>query len=205
MSKNDYGKITDEKLIERLHLGEEAIVDFLMEKYKNLVKSKAKAMFILGADNDDLIQEGMIGLFKAIRDYAPGHETSFVTFANLCISRQMYTAVDNSRRKKHSPLNSYVSLYSGPAGSENEDASFIENLISLTERNPEELLIDNERFDDLMNSILSACSPLEKQVLDLTITGMDYTEIAGVLGRDEKSIDNALQRLKGKIKKIINE
>lgn len=205
MSKNDYGKITDEKLIERLHLGEEAIVDFLMEKYKNLVKSKAKAMFILGADNDDLIQEGMIGLFKAIRDYAPGHETSFVTFANLCISRQMYTAVDNSRRKKHSPLNSYVSLYSGPAGSENEDASFIENLISLTERNPEELLIDNERFDDLMNSILSACSPLEKQVLDLTITGMDYTEIAGVLGRNEKSIDNALQRLKGKIKKIINE
>ena len=176
-----------------------------MEKYKNLVKSKAKAMFILGADNDDLIQEGMIGLFKAIRDYAPGYETSFVTFANLCISRQMYTAVDNSRRKKHSPLNSYVSLYSGPAGSENEDASFIENLISLTERNPEELLIDNERFDDLMNSILSACSPLEKQVLDLTITGMDYTEIAGVLGRNEKSIDNALQRLKGKIKKIINE
>lgn len=205
MSKNDYGKIADEKLLERLHGGEEAIVDFLMEKYKNLVKSKAKAMFILGADNDDLIQEGMIGLFKAIRDYAPGHDTSFVTFANLCISRQMYTAVDNSRRKKHSPLNSYVSLYSGPVGSENEDASFIENLISLTERNPEELLIDNERFDDLMNSILSAVSPLEKQVLELTITGMDYTEIAGVLGRDEKSIDNALQRLKGKIKKIINE
>lgn len=204
MSKNDYGKITDEALIERLHGGEEEIVDFLMEKYKDLVKSKAKAMFILGADNDDLIQEGMIGLFKAIRDYAPGHEASFKTFANLCISRQMYTAVDNSRRKKHSPLNSYVSLYASASGNEGDEISFVENLISLTERDPEELLIDNERFDDLMTSISAVISPLEKQVLDLTITGMDYVEIAGVLGRNEKSIDNALQRLKGKIKKIIN-
>lgn len=205
MSKNDYGKITDEKLIERLHGGEEPIVDFLMEKYKYLVKSKAKAMFILGADNDDLIQEGMIGLFKAIRDYETGHEASFKTFANLCISRQMYTAVDNSRRQKHSPLNSYVSLYSTSSGNEGEESSALGNLISLTERDPEELLIDNERFDDLMDAILAVISPLEKQVLELTIIGMDYTEIAGVLGRNDKSIDNALQRLKNKIKKIIND
>lgn len=199
MIRNDYAKISDEELLNRLHDGEESVVDFLMEKYKNLVKNKAKAMFILGADNDDLIQEGMIGLFKAIRDYSRDKETSFKTFANLCISRQMYTAVDNSRRKKHSPLNSYISLYSN-VGNEGEESSFFENLVSLTDRDPEELFIDREQSDSFMESILSVLSPLEKQVFELTITGMDYIEIAGVLNRNEKSIDNALQRIKGKIK-----
>lgn len=202
-NRGDYGKITDEELIVRLHGGEEAVVDFLMDKYKNLVKSKAKAMFILGADNDDLIQEGMIGLFKAIRDYSEDREASFKTFANLCISRQMYTAVDNSRRKKHSPLNTYISLYSSGSG-DGEESEYIDNLISLSERNPEELLIDNERFNDLLTTIMTALSPLEKRVLELNITGMDYAEIAGVLNRNEKSIDNALTRIKSKIKKIIN-
>lgn len=202
-NRGDYGKITDEELIVRLHGGEEAVVDFLMDKYKNLVKSKAKVMFILGADNDDLIQEGMIGLFKAIRDYSEDREASFKTFANLCISRQMYTAVDNSRRKKHSPLNTYISLYSSGSG-DGEESEYIDNLISLSERNPEELLIDNERFNDLLTTIMTALSPLEKRVLELNITGMDYAEIAGVLNRNEKSIDNALTRIKSKIKKIIN-
>lgn len=199
MGRNDYEKITDEDLLKMLHNGEEAVVDFLMEKYKNLVKSKAKAMFILGADNDDLIQEGMIGLFKAIRDYSVDKDTSFKTFANLCISRQMYTAVDNSRRKKHSPLNSYISLYSS-SGGDGEDYPFFENIVSLTERDPAELLIDKEQAESLMKSILEVLSPLEKQVLELTVTGMDYIEIAGVLNRNEKSVDNALQRIKGKIK-----
>lgn len=204
MGRNDYGKITDEELIARLHGGDEAVVDFLMEKYKNLVKSKAKAMFILGADNDDLIQEGMIGLFKAIRDYSADREAGFKTFANLCISRQMYTAVNNSRRKKHSPLNSYVSIYSNLSG-EGEESEYLENLISIADRSPEELLIDNEQFIAFEEAIYKVLSPLEKQVIELTLTGMEYTEIAGVLNRDDKSIDNALQRIKGKIRKILGE
>ncbi|MDE7015141.1 MAG: sigma-70 family RNA polymerase sigma factor, partial [Kineothrix sp.] len=107
-----YGQCSDEELILRLRDGEENITDYIMEKYKNLVKSKAKSMYILGADSDELIQEGMIGLFKAIRDYDSGRDASFFTFADLCISRQMYTAVQASRRQKHAPLNSYISLYS---------------------------------------------------------------------------------------------
>lgn len=200
-----YIDLKDEELIVRLRDGESAITDFIMNKYKNLVRSKAKAMYILGADNDDLIQEGMIGLFKAVRDYDSGRDASFYTFADLCIARQMYTAVQASRRQKHAPLNSYISLYSNVAngGTDNtEDVTLLNALASQVVLNPEELLIDKENVSNLEQIIEKELSSFEKEVLDLYVTGMSYTQIAKVLGKDEKSTDNALQRLKGKLKKV---
>ena len=200
----DYSIFTDEELILRLRDGEAAITDYIMEKYKNLVRSKAKSMFILGADSDDLIQEGMIGLFKAIRDYDSGRDASFATFADLCVSRQMYTAVQASRRQKHTPLNSYISLYSGNKESgEGEESELINSLVSRVEINTEDLLIDNENVENLAKRIENELSPFENQVLDLYLTGMSYSQIAKVLGKDEKSTDNALSRIKSKVKKIL--
>ncbi len=201
---SSYEQSTDEELIHRLRSGEEPIMDFICNKYKNLVRSKAKSMYILGADSEDLIQEGMLGLFKAVRDYDSGRDASFYTFADLCISRQMYTAVQASKRQKHIPLNTYVSLYgSSSEKEENEERSLLEALEDHTEPNPEERFLDKERVAYLENIIENELSSFEKQVLDLYVTGMSYTQIAKVLGRDEKSTDNALQRLKGKIRKLL--
>ena len=202
--QNQYEQFTDEELIVRLRDGEEKITDYIMDKYKYLVRSKAKSMYILGADGDDLIQEGMIGLFKAIRDYDTGRDASFSTFADLCVSRQMYTAIQAAGRQKHAPLNTYISLYAGSAEKgEGEGWELIHSLISRVEKNPEELLIDKENLELLEKTIEKELSGFEKQVLDLYLTGMTYTQIAKVLGRDEKSTDNALQRIKGKLKKQI--
>ena len=200
-----YGQCSDEELILRLRDGEENITDYIMDKYKNLVKSKAKSMYILGADSDDLIQEGMIGLFKAVRDYDSGRDASFFTFADLCVSRQMYTAVQASGRQKHAPLNSYISLYGHVAsGSEQgEEAQLLNLLSSKAELSPEEMMIDKENVKSLEQTIERELSTFEKQVLDLYLTGMSYVQIAKVLGRDGKSADNALQRIKGKLKRAI--
>ena len=202
-----YQNETDEILIERLRDGERDITDFIMNKYKNLVRSKAKSMYILGADTEDLIQEGMIGLFKAIRDYDSGRDASFFTFAELCISRQMYTAVQASNRKKHMPLNSYISLYGSTEKEDGirENEEFINFLAFETQKDPEQLLIDKENVLLLERKIEEELSAFEKQVLDLYLTGMSYTQIARVLGRDEKSTDNALQRLKAKIRRVITK
>ena len=192
-----YGQCSDEELILRLRDGEENITDYIMEKYKNLVKSKAKSMYILGADSDDLIQEGMIGLFKAIRDYDSGRDASFFTFADLCISRQ-YTAVQASRRQKHAPLNSYISLYSHVASGndQGEEAELVSLLAARAELSPEEMVIDRENVENVERAIERELSTFEKQVLDLHLTGIGYFKIAMVVWKDEKSADNALQRLK---------
>ncbi|MCM1100590.1 MAG: RNA polymerase sporulation sigma factor SigH [Clostridium sp.] len=206
MTKNEelYEQFTDEELIHRLREGESAVMDYICEKYKPLVRSKAKSMFILGGDNEDLIQEGMLGLFKAVRDYDSGRDAGFYTFADLCISRQMYTAVQASRRKKHIPLNSYISLYGDTGEQEDGERRGLEDsLADCAERNPEELFLDKERVDYLERTIDKELSDFEKQVLDLYVTGMSYTQIAKVLGREEKATDNALQRLKGKIRKML--
>lgn len=203
----DYTNISDEELIVRLRDGESNITDFIMDKYKNLVRSKAKTMYILGADTEDLIQEGMIGLFKAIRDYDIGRDASFFTFAELCVSRQMYTAVQASRREKHVPLNTYISLYSVNASGEREEGEetpLINAIASRNGINPEEMLIDKENVENLERKIERELSGLEKEVLDLYLVGMSYSQIARILGRDEKSTDNALQRIKMKVKKIIS-
>jgi len=199
-----YENESDETLILRLRDGEDRIWDYILDKYKNLVRSKARSMYILGAEPEDLIQEGMIGLFKAIKDYDPGRDTSFYTFAELCISRQVYTAVTASGRKKHMPLNSYVSLYSGDDGNEG-DQILEETLPGLDGLNPEAQIIDRENVEEIEHIIENELSVFEKQVLELYLTGMSYTEIAKVLGKDEKSTDNALSRAKAKIKKCIKK
>lgn len=202
-----YKEKTDEELIQALRDGDREVTDFLMNKYKNLVRSKAGRMYILGADREDLIQEGMIGLLKAIRDYDCGRDASFFTFAELCISRQIYSAVEAADRKKHSPLNNYVSIYSGEeessnqSGNENIKSPLVNSLVDETNLSPEELLIDKEELRNLEQYMAKELSPLEKQVMELTLVGMGYVEIAKVLGRDEKSTDNALQRARNKMKK----
>lgn len=201
----DYKNMTDEELILRQRDGESRVIDYLMVKYKNLVRSKAKSMYILGADSEDLIQEGMIGLFKAVRDYDSGRDASFATFADLCISRQMYTAVQASGRQKHIPLNTYISLYGDSQNAEEgADTQLVNSLVSRVNLNPEELVIGKENAENLERKIEEELSPFEKEVLDLYLTGMSYTQIARVLGRDEKSTDNALSRMKGKVKKLLS-
>ncbi len=202
--KEKYRDFTDEELIVRLRDGERDITDHIMEKYKSMVKAKAKSMFLLGGEGDDLIQEGMIGLFKAIRDYDSGRDASFATFAELCVSRQMYTAVQASSRKKHMPLNSYISLYAGSIeGDRNEDAELMNALPANSGMGPEEMMIDRENTEALEQAIDRELSPFEKQVLDLYLTGMGYAEIARVLGKDAKSTDNALQRIRAKLKRFL--
>lgn len=206
MNKN-YESYSDEELILMQREGEEQITDYIMDKYKNLVRSKAKSMYILGADREDLIQEGMIGLFKAVRDYDSGRDASFFTFADLCVSRQMYTAVQAAGRQKHAPLNTYISLYANSPDpiEKGEERELIHSLISQSERSPEEVIIDKENVELLEKTIDKELSDFEKQVLDLYLTGMKYGQIAKVLGKDEKSTDNALQRIKSKLKKAISK
>lgn len=193
-----YSDYTDEELIELYHDGEEGVVEYLMEKYKNLVRSKATTMFILGGDTQDLIQEGMIGLFKAIRDYDAGRDTCFFTFAQLCVSRNIYTAVQKSGRKKHAPLNYYVSIYSSEDGDGGElDFGSVKN-------NPEDILIGKENMEQLEQAIGEELSGFERQVIELRITGMGYDEISRILGRDGKAVDNALHRIKSKLRRYVN-
>lgn len=201
-------ELSDEELIMRYRDGEEGSIEVIMNKYKNLVRKKAGSMYILGGDRDDLIQEGMIGLFKAVRDFDTGRDVSFYLFADLCILRQMYTAVQASSRQKHLPLNTYVSLYSRAAW-EDETGRTGEELVGAIPGepgwNPEERILEQERVEWLEETIADQLSPFEKQVLDLHITGMGYTEIAKVLGKDDKSADNALQRIRSKLRKVLKE
>lgn len=203
-----YEDMTDEELIDQLREGDRQVMDYICDKYKNLVRSKAKSMYILGGDSEDLIQEGMIGLFKAVRDYDCDRDASFYTFADLCISRQMYTAVQASQRLKHAPLNSYVSLDSPGRTEEDRDKeaqTLAELLSGRTGGNPEELFLDKERVAYLEEQIAKELSELENQVLDLYITGMSYTQIAKVLGRSDKATENALTRAKQKIRGMLKK
>ena len=194
-----YSALSDEELLARYMDGDTAVVDFLMDKYKYLVRQQAGNMFLLGADHEDLLQEGMIGLFKAIRDYDPGRDANFQTFARLCISRQIFTAIEASNRHKHAPLNSYTSL----SEMDSEQYKEIrERLIEMTAiESPETMLINKENGRQLEETLTAELSALEKQVLDLYFIGMSTREIAAILGRTEKATDNALQRMKGKLRK----
>ena len=200
-----YEKMTDEQLIAALRKGESEIMDFIMEKYKYLVRKKAKAMFLLGGENDDLIQEGMIGLFKAVRDYDLALESSFASFAELCISRQMYSAIEASKRKKHIPLNSYVSLYEeGDAPEENKRPPLIDTIQPDRENNPEELFLNKEYFRQAESMLKEQLSDLENRVLYLHLLGTEYQTIAKLIGKSPKAVDNALQRIKSKAQGILN-
>ena len=200
---NTYAKLTDEELIMRMREEDPRIVDIIIDKYKDMVRVKARSMYILGAEPEDLIQEGMIGLFKAIRDYDMGRDASFATFATLCVNRQMYNAIQAAGRQKHMPLNSYISLYGDKEENDGNETGLPDNVVSSPDLNPEQLVIDRENVINLEKAIDENLSKMEKQVLELSMTGMSYTEIAKVLGVDEKSTDNALQRARAKVKKLV--
>lgn len=185
--KEKYQGLTDDELMERLRGGEVDVMEYMLDKYKPLVKRQARTMYLIGGENDDLIQEGMIGLFKAIRGYRQSGESSFYTFAELCITRQMYTAVQASNRMKHAPLNSYVSLDEEPD--------------ILSELNPEDLLIDQENLENRYDQIDKRLSNMEKLVLELYLEGKTYGQIAAIIGKNEKAVDNSIQRLKKKLDK----
>lgn len=199
-----YSEHTDEELI--LAISEDdiaesektAITEYILDKYKALVKGQAKSMFILGGDNDDLIQEGMIGLFKAINDFDCGRDASFYTFARLCIQRQIYTAVEASSRKKHMPLNSSISFESKIS----EDGEQVMDTLGddNNDNNPLEIIISRENVEDLEKAIEETLSSFERSVVELKLTGMSYTDIARVLKKSDKAVDNALTRIKSKLK-----
>ncbi|MCI5994905.1 MAG: RNA polymerase sporulation sigma factor SigH [Blautia sp.] len=194
-----YTEYSDEELISMMHQGKPEIMDYLMEKYKHLVRRKARALYLMGGDGDDLIQEGMIGLFKAVRDFRSERGGSFAGFADLCISRQMYTAVEASERKKHIPLNSYISLYSGTVGSREHAVPLQDVLPDHKEINPEEMVIDRETQEQMHKELKKNLSRFETRVLGAYLEGMDYREIAEKMGKKPKAIDNALQRIKRKV------
>ncbi|MBQ4559916.1 MAG: RNA polymerase sporulation sigma factor SigH [Tyzzerella sp.] len=199
-----YKNIPDEQLIRRLREGERAIMDYIISKYKYLVIRAAKAIYLIGGENDDLIQEGMIGLFKAVRDFDTNQETSFYSFAELCISRQMYTAIKLSQRQKHMPLNSYVSLYDiKKSDYDDKQSPLIEQLEIETNSNPEELFLDKERMQMLVEELNERLSDMERRVLHLHLQGEDYRSIAELLDKSPKSIDNALQRIRQKMRTIL--
>ena len=196
-------KKTDEELIMDFRGGDTAIMDYLLEKYKPMVKKKAKAMYLLGGDSDDLIQEGMIGLFKAVRDYDSAQEASFGTFAQICVTRQLYSAIRASRRKKHLPLNSYISLYDNEEISEEKESELIQIQNVAATNNPEDLVIHKESEDSFMNELEGNLSELERKVLYLHLLGTDYRTIAKLLGKSPKAVDNALQRIKTKAEELL--
>lgn len=194
-----YQNLRDEELIEQLRLGDSKIMDFILDKYKPLVRKKANTMYLIGGDTDDLIQEGMIGLFKAIRDYNAEKESSFYHFAELCISRQIYTVVEASNRKKHAPLNSYVSLYSGT----NDDGVVLADALTAgATEDPEQMMIDQENLALFLERLKERLSKMERQVLDFYLAGLNYQQIAEEMEKSPKAIDNALQRIKSKVKDI---
>lgn len=192
-----YRDMTDEQLIANLRAGDKNIMDYILNKYKPLVLSKTNAMYLIGGDTDDLIQEGMIGLFKAIRDYRADKESSFFHFAELCITRQLYSAVEASNRKKHVPLNTYVSFYSQ---SGEEGMSLAETLSGDMMDDPEQLIINQENLQLFWEKLRERLSGMERQVLDEYLSGLNYRQIAEKMGKSPKAIDNALSRIKSKIR-----
>lgn len=191
----DYSQYSDEKLIEIYRGGDSGACSYICEKFKPLVLKNAKPLFMAGAETEDLIQEGMIGLFSAIGDYDISSEVTFFHFANICIRNHMLKAVESSNRKKNAPLNSYISIYQNDEDSEGTE-------IFTAGKNPEEIIIEAENATNLVDDMMEVLSPMEKRVFDLYLQGLNYKEIAAQMGKSDKSIDNTLTRIKAKAKRI---
>lgn len=198
----DFNKCSDETLIDIYRKGDEAAIEVLFERYKDIVRKKAKAMYLAGGDSDDLIQEGMIGLYKAVRDYDDTKEAAFKTFASMCINRQLINAVAVSNRKKNIPLNTYVSFDMPAYPDEDNETRLVDILKPESEQNPEKLFIDREYSDSFKKKLFDRLSGFEKQVLQLYMEDNDYRQIAMLLGKTPKSIDNAIQRIRAKANSI---
>lgn len=194
----------DEEIALEAKLGDVQAQEYLINKYKNFVKAKAKSYFLIGADKEDIYQEGMIGLYKAIRDFRPDKLSSFKAFAELCVTRQIITAIKTATRQKHIPLNTYVSL-NKPVYDEESDRTLLDILSTVKVSDPEELVISREEVSKIENEIEGALSELELEVLNSYLQGKSYQEIACDLDRHSKSIDNALQRVKRKLEKCLNK
>ncbi len=201
--KEKYAELSDEELIRLLRSGQDDIMDYLLNKYKNLVKAQAGCYFIPGADEQDILQEGMIGLFKAVRDFDENKDASFSTFAKLCVSRNIQSAVNKANRKKQEPLNTFVSLSATSSQDENFESQTLsaENLKRLGLYNPEDVLIDSENYRSLLENVRRDLSGSEKEVFNLLIAGLTYREIASALGKESKSVDNAITRIRMKARK----
>nr|WP_301553482.1 RNA polymerase sporulation sigma factor SigH [Desulfuribacillus stibiiarsenatis] len=194
----------DEDLLTNIHKGDEIALEYLINKYKNFVRAKARSYFLIGADREDIIQEGMIGLYKSIRDFKGDKLSSFKAFAELCITRQIITAIKTATRQKHIPLNSYISL-DKPIYDEDSDRTLLDVICGTKVTDPEELIINQEEFDDIEIKMAEILSDLERKVLMLYLDGRSYQEIAVDLDRHVKSIDNALQRVKRKLEKYLED
>ncbi len=194
--------LEDEELVELVHQGTGEALDFLIHKYQNFVRAKAKSYFLIGADKEDIVQEGMIGLYKAIRDFKEDKLTSFKAFAELCITRQIITAIKTATRQKHIPLNSYVSL-DKPIYDDESDRTLMDVLSGTKVMDPEELIIHQEEFKQIEGKMTELLSDLERKVLALYLDGQSYQEISEELNRHVKSIDNALQRVKRKLERYL--
>lgn len=198
----DLSKLNDEEVVERINQGQVQALDYLINKYKNFVRAKARTYFLIGADREDIVQEGMIGLYKAIRDYREGKLSSFKAFAELCVTRQIITAIKTATRQKHIPLNSYVSL-DKPIYDEESDRTLLDVIAGSKAIDPQELIVNKEKFADMEEKMSELLSDLEKKVLTLYLDGRSYQEISVELDRHVKSIDNALQRVKRKLEKYL--
>lgn len=205
MRDEKYAEMTDNEIIVLIRQKDHDAMEYLLEKYKNVVRKKANTLFLIGGDKDDLIQEGMIGLYKAIRDYDSSLNASFYSFADLCISRQIYTAIKLSNRKKNSPLNDYVSFDTPAFGEASGDNTSRLDIFFANNRNPEELVIDKESASMIQYELERHLSSLEQDVFALYFTGMNYHEIAKELGREPKSVDNAIQRIKSKLTDVLEQ
>lgn len=193
----------DEEIVLQAQTGDRESLLFILNKYKRVVRLKARSYFLIGADHEDLVQEGMIGLYKAIRDYRTDRQASFYVFSELCIKRQIISAIKAATRQKHIPLNSYVSL-NKPLYDDESDRTLLD-VIQAHVSDPEELFINQEELRSIENHIKEALSPLERDVLRLFLQGKSYLEISGILQKQVKAIDNALQRIKKKMNKYLNE
>lgn len=198
-----FEKMTDEEVVELAGNGDMNAQEYLINKYRNFVRAKARTYFLLGGDKEDLIQEGMIGMYKAIRDFRADKLSSFRAFAELCITRQIITAIKTATRQKHIPLNSYVSL-NKPIYDEDSDRTLLDVITGTKITDPEELIISQEEFDNIEEKMGELLSSLELRVLMYYLEGKSYQEIAEDLGRHVKSIDNALQRVKRKLEKYLD-
>ena len=195
--------LTDEEIVDLAQYGNVGALEYLINKYKNFVRAKARTYFLIGADREDIIQEGMIGLYKAIRDYRYDRQASFRAFAELCVTRQIITAIKTATRQKHIPLNSYVSL-NKPVFDEESERTLGEVVTTEKDGNPEELFINQENLLDIESTMRKILSPLEQEVVDLYLEGKSYQEIAEQLDRHAKSVDNALQRVKRKLEQYLD-
>ena len=198
-----YGQLSDDEVVSLAQNGDGQALVYLLDKYKNFVRARARSYFLIGADHEDIVQEGMIGLYKAIRDYKADKQTSFRAFAELCVKRQIITAIKTATRQKHVPLNSYVSL-NKPIYDEESDRTLMD-VIEGRIINPEDLFISQEQVSHINKQIDVLLSDFEKQVLEAFMDGKSYQEIAVMLNRHVKSIDNALQRVKRKLMHFKNE